>query len=60
MMKVAEFPDGFTGREPRKWLQFIGCVFIATGGFLFGVVTTNAVIYNFFKEHADLAPVCYL
>lgn len=59
LMKIAEFPDGFTQREPKKSLQFIGSVFIIVGGFLFGVVITNAILYNFLKVHTDPAPLCY-
>lgn len=59
LLKIAEYPDGFTQREPKLWLQVVGSIFIIVGAFLFGIVTYNAIDFNFFKHHEDPAPLCY-
>lgn len=59
MLRIAETPDGQARRsKPLARMLFFGGVFIIVGSFLFGVVTVNAIIFNFFKVQVDPEPLC--
>lgn len=58
MLRIAETPNGHSLTKPRRYIQLIAGLFLAIGSFLFGVVTTNAVIFDFVKVQTDPAPLC--
>lgn len=56
---MAETSNGLTFyHRPRTFYQVLAGLFITFGGFIFGVVITNAVIADFIKVEADSEPLC--
>ncbi|CAL8097256.1 unnamed protein product [Orchesella dallaii] len=60
LLKMSETPNGEMNRltKPRTSFQFLAALFLAVGSFLFGVVLTNAIVYDFIYVKPEPMPLC--
>lgn len=58
LLKMAETSDGYSLIKPRKMILLGAGLFLVFGSFLFGVVLSNAIIYDFIYPPIPEEPLC--
>lgn len=57
-MRMSETANGYSLIKPRKLIQLFGALYLVVGAFLFGVVISDAIIYDFITPKVVEEPLC--